>query len=161
MPDAPPFILGEFHRTLDERFRVTVPTELANELIADGTECFLAKEQAGCISLWSSKHWKAKLDEEIDWVKRKMQSGRLAGKVTDVQQLGRLLSTRHRSVEIGARGRLLIPEGFREFLGVEPGEDVLIVGAGVCIEIWNPSKWFNHLEDRMPEFRELLEQLAG
>jgi len=129
-------------------------------LIAGRTECFFAKEQAGCISLWSSKHWKAKLDEEIDWVKRKMQSGRLAGKVTDVQQFGRLLSTRHRSVEIGARGRLLIPEGFREFLGVEPGEEVLIVGAGVCIEIWNPSKWFSHLEDRMPAFRELLEQLA-
>ena len=63
------------------------------------------------------------------------------------QRLGRLLSTRHRSVELGARGRLLIPEGFREFLGVEPGGEVLIVGAGVCIEIWNPAKWLGHLED--------------
>lgn len=160
MSDSQSFILGEFHRTLDERFRVTIPTELMGELKAEDSECFLAKERPGCVSLWNSRHWQAKLDDGIDLVKRKMQSGRLDGRIAQVQLLGRLLSTRHRPVELGARGRLLIPEGFREFLGVEPGGEVLIVGAGVCVEIWNPSRWLNYLEQRMPKFRRLFDKLA-
>ena len=39
-----------------------------------------------------------------------------------VQLLGRLLSTRHREVELSGRGRLLIPKSFREFLAVKPDE---------------------------------------
>ena len=42
--------------------------------------------------------------------------------------LGRLLSTRHRTVQLAGRGRLLIPEGFREFLGVEPNGEALFWG---------------------------------
>ncbi len=57
-----------------------------------------------------------------------------------VQMLGRLLSSRHRTVELAGRGRLLVPEGFREFLKVEAGGDVMVVGAGVCVEIWNPAR---------------------
>jgi len=75
--------------------------------------------------------------------------------------LGRLLSTRHRTVQLAGRGRLLVPEGFREFLGVEAGGDVLVVGAAVCVEIWKPQVWHSYLESRMPEFQHLLDQLSG
>ena len=94
-------------------------------------------------------------------VKRKMQAGKLEGRIGQVQLLGRLLSTRHKAVQLAGRGRLLIPEGFREFLDCEPGSEVLVVGAAVCIEIWNPPAWLKYLEARMPKFRRLLDQLSG
>ena len=115
------FLLGEFRRSVDERFRLSVPQSLVEELTAAGAELFLAK----------------------------------------VQQLGRLLSTRHKSVELAGRGRLLLPEGFREFLGVEPGGDVLVVGAAVCVEIWRPDAWTACLDEQIPEFRQLLDELSG
>jgi MraZ protein len=77
-----------------------------------------------------------------------------------VQLLGRLLSTRHRSVQLGERGRLVIPEGFREFLDVEPGGEVLLIGAGLCVEIWKPAAWLQYLARRMPRFRRLLDRLS-
>ena len=55
---------------------------------------------------------------------------------------------------------MLIPEGFREFLGVGQGDEVIIVGAAVCIEIWNPQKWIEFLDKQMPEFNQLFEQLV-
>jgi MraZ protein len=133
-------ILGEVVRTLDERYRVTLPIELADPLAAEKGECILAKEQPGCVSLWSAAGWQGRLDEGVRVVEAKILSRRLDGRLDEVQRLGRLLSTRQRPVQLAGRGRLVIPEGFREFLGVEPNGTVMIVGAAVCIEIWRPEK---------------------
>jgi MraZ protein len=158
---TPDFILGEFRRIVDERYRLSVPAELAGPLCTEGAGCILAKEQPGALSLWSAANWQTRLDAGVDLVKHKMDAGRLEGRLEDVQRLGRLLSTRHKPVELAGRGRLLIPEGFREFLAVQPGEEVLVVGAAVCIEIWRPDSWFAYLNEQMPQFRGLLDNLSG
>jgi MraZ protein len=124
-------------------------------------DCILAKEQPGCLSLWNAPAWQAKLDQGVALVSSKIVAGKLADRLEEVQLLGRLLSTRHRSVQIAGRGRLLVPEGFREFLGVEPGGDVFIIGAAICIELWNPKSWLAYVEGQMPQFRRLLDQLSG
>lgn len=154
------FILGEFQRNLDERNRLSVPSELGDLLVAESSDCVLVKERAGCISLWSRARWQAKLDEGVELIRHKLRAGKLEGKVNQVQLLGRLLSTRHKPVELKGRGRLLIPEGFREFLGVEPGAEVMVVGAAVCIEIWNPTAWLAYQESRMPKFNSLFSRLS-
>jgi MraZ protein len=166
MPAPQDFILGEFPRTLDERHRLSIPTELVEPLLGDlqsggGSECILAKERPGCLSLWNSTQWQDRLDAGVSLVRSKMQAGRLEGKLEEVQLLGRLLSTRHKTVQLAGRGRLSIPDGFREFLGTEQGGEVIVVGAGVCVEIWNPPAWLAYLEARMPEFRQLFDKLSS
>ena len=161
MPGSKELILGEFRRKLDDRYRLTIPGELAVVLAADAKGCILAKEYPGCLSLWNASKWKRKLDEGVELVQRKIQAGKLEGRLAQVQLLGRLLSTRHKIVQPAGRGRLLIPEGFREFIQVEPGAEVMVVGAAVCVEIWNPETWLSHLEERMPKFRRLFDQLSS
>lgn len=157
-----PFILGEFVRGLDERYRVSIPGELGKLWQGDpAAACVLAKERPGALSLWTAETWAQRLDPAMDLVRAKLQAGRLGGRWDEVQQLGRLLSTRHRQVSIAGRGRLLVPDGFREFLGVEPGNHVLLVGAAVCIEIWNPDRWVSYLQEQIPEFSRLLDELSS
>jgi MraZ protein len=160
---SPPqeFILGEFPRSLDPRYRLSIPTELLESLANRTSECILAKERPGCLSLWNAATWQNRLDSGVALVQSKMRAGRLEGKLEDVQLLGRLLSTRHKTVQLAGRGRLAIPDGFREFLGVEQGGEVIVVGAGVCVEIWNPRTWLAYLETQMPEFRQLFEKLSS
>lgn len=160
MPGPQEFLLGEFQRTIDDRYRLSIPSEVGDLLAADSLDCILAKERPGCLSLWSAPVWQARLDEGVELVKQKMRAGRLQERIAEVQLFGRLLSTRHRAVQLAGRGRLVIPEGFREFLGVEPGGSVQIVGAAVCVEIWNPAAWLKYLEGRMPRFRRLFDQLS-
>ena len=155
------FILGEFTRTLDERYRLSLPQEIADPLLAQGADCVLAKQRAGCLSLWNASGWNPRLQAGVDLVQSKMRAGKLEGRLEDVQQLGRLLSTRHTNVQLAARGRLLIPEGFREFLGVETGGEVFVVGAAVCVELWKPQVWISYLEQSMPQFQTLFDQLSG
>jgi MraZ protein len=154
------FLLGEFQRTLDDRFRLSIPNELGDAMVAQSADCILAKERPGCLSLWSASVWQARLDEGVELVKQKMRAGKLQERTAEVQLFGRLLSTRHRPVQLAGRGRLVIPEGFREFLGVESGGEVQIIGAAVCVEIWNPTAWLKYLEARMPRFRRLFDRLS-
>ena len=164
MAAEPQLILGEFRRTLDERFRLSIPSELLDAMTADveaPPECILAKERPGALSLWPSAVWQQRLSSSIHLVQAKIQAGRLSGRVEDVQHLGRLLSTRHKQVQLAGRGRLVIPEGFREFLRVEAGGEVLLVGAALCVEIWRPEAWIQYLNERMPEFGTLLDDLSS
>ena len=154
-------ILGETTRTLDERYRLSIAAELAEPLVAEGSDCILAKERPGCLSLWSASHWQSRLDDGVRLVEAKIEAGRLEGRLEEVQRLGRLLSTRNRHVQLAGRSRLVVPEGFREFLGVEPGGFVVLVGAAVCVELWHPDRWSQTIGDQMPEFRQLLENLSS
>ena len=154
-------ILGEATRTLDDRYRISVPADLVQPLLAGRAKCILAKERTGCLSLWKEASWKSRLEAGIALVENKIEAGRLDGRVEEVQRLGRLLSTRHTSVQLAGRGRLIVPEGFREFLGVEPGSEVTIVGAAVCVEIWRPESWRNYVGGELPAFRELLDRLSS
>ena len=154
-------ILGEATRTIDSRFRLSLPAEMANLLAAAKGNCILAKERPGCLSLWNAATWQSRLDEGVQLVVSKILARRLDTRLGDVQRLGRLLSTRHRAVQLAGRGRLVVPDGFREFLGVEPGGVVIVIGAAVCVEIWQPDKWQVYVGEQMPDFRQLLDTLAG
>jgi MraZ protein len=158
---AADLLIGEYVRTLDERYRVTLPQELVDPLLAEGTRLVLAKERFGCLSLWSAAVWKPRIDAAVAVVRSKMQAGLLAQRVGDVQELGRLLSTRHETVSLAARGRLVVPEGFREFLAVEPSADLVVVGAAVCVELWQPAAWAAFVTGEMPGFRRRMDELTA
>lgn len=154
-------MLGEFVRALDARHRLALPPELAAPLAAGGQRLVIAKERAGCLSLWSAATWKPRLDAAVDVIRSKFEAGLLTQRVGHLQDLGRLLSSRQRTIPLAGRGRLVLPEGFREFLGVEPGGEVMVVGAAVCVELWQPSAWKAFLTAEMPGFRQRLDELTA
>lgn len=161
MPSEAGLILGEFVRGLDDRHRLSLPPELLDAFMPAGDDrCVVAKERAGCLSLWHADAWRDRVQAGIDLVKQKLLAHRLDAQLTKVQQFARLLSTRFRDVRMGERGRLVLPEGFREFLGVAPGGDVIVVGAAVCIELWHPDYWRKYLRRRMPRFNPLFDELS-
>jgi MraZ protein len=156
------FLTGEYRRTIDDRFRLQLPPEFASA-VCDGEgedDLIVAKERSGCLSLWKQKEWQQRLDSGISLLRQKIDSGRMEQRWGDVQRFGRLLSTRHQVTRLANRSRLLIPESFRQFLGVDAGKDVMVVGAVICVEIWNPEIWLNVLKDEMPDFGDLFKQLT-
>ena len=157
-PDA--FITGEFRRALDERFRLTLPPEFANAVTDEAGQTIISKERDGCLSLWKAADWRERIDDGLSLIREKIRTGRMEQRWTEVQRLGRLLSTRTAETKLANRSRILIPEGFRDFLGVEKSGDVMVVGAVICIEIWRPDAWLNQLRDDMPDFGELFNDLS-
>jgi MraZ protein len=154
------FITGEVKRTLDERFRVTLPPEMARAVTDESGQTILAKERPGCVSLWRADDWQRRLDDGVALIRQKIASGRMDQRWTAVQRMGRLLSTRYRTVQLANRSRLLLPEGFREFLDVAASQDVMIVGAVICVEVWSVPAWLEVLRQDMPGFSALFESLV-
>lgn len=158
---AAELITGEVRRTLDERFRLTLPPEFADAVSDTMGDTIVAKERYGCLSLWRAGEWQRRLEDGLSLIREKIRTGRMEQRWDDVQRLGRLLSTRAVTVKLANRSRLLIPEGFREFLDVNRGEDVMVVGAAICVEVWNPRAWLDQLRQDMPAFSPLLKELTG
>ena len=155
------FITGEHKRTIDERFRISLPMDLAQAVTDEAGETILAKERYGCLSLWRAKDWQRRLSDGVGLIRQKIQAGRMEERWGEVQRLGRLLSTRSKTVKLSNRSRLLVPEGYREFLDVPTNQEVMVVGAAICVEIWNPQCWLDVLKQDMPEFGPLFQGLAG
>ena len=155
------FITGEYRRVIDDRYRISLPPELAEPVSSAEGDVILVKERAGCLSLWRAADWQRRLESGVELVRQKIQLGRMEQRWGDVQRLGRLLSTRSRPVKLAGRSRLVIPEGFREFLDVAPETEVMLIGAVICVEIWQPQAWLELLREEMPGFNPLLNDLAG
>lgn len=154
-------ITGEIKRTLDERFRLNLPPEFAAAISDDEGNSIIVKERAGCLSLWRAAEWQKRLDEGLTIIQQKIATGRMEQRWSEVQRLGRLLSSRAKEVQLANRSRILIPEGFREFLDVQAGSEVMIVGAAICVEIWNPLAWLSVLQEEMPDFGTLFKDLSN
>ena len=138
-----------------------IPSEWVPLIAPEGKECILTKERPGSLSLWNATQWQKRLDDGVDLMRSKIKAGKLNERLAEVQLLGRLLSTRHQNVAIAERGRIHLPEGFQEFLGLEAGSEVMVVGAAICIEIWHPQKWIEHLGEQMPEFGTIFDRITG
>ena len=158
---AAAILIGEYPRALDARYRLSLPPEFTPALAAGDGALVLAKERPGSVSLWPAAVLKPKHEAVLEVLRTKIDAGLLARRTPFVQELGRLLSTRHREVRLAGRDRLVVPEGFREFLGVAPGGDLLVVGAAVCVELWQPSAWGAFIAEAMPGFSTRLDELAG
>ncbi len=154
------FITGETRRTVDERYRVSLPPEMAEAITDANGETIVSKERYGCVSLWRASDWRERIDAGVNLIRQKIEAGRMERRYGDVQRLGRLLSTRHQTVRLANRSRLLVPDEFREFLGVRPNQEVMLVGAAICVEIWNLESWVDVLREDMPEFGPLFTELT-
>ncbi|MFP6769791.1 MAG: division/cell wall cluster transcriptional repressor MraZ [Planctomycetaceae bacterium] len=154
------FITGEIRRTVDERYRVSLPTEMAEAITDANGETIVSKERYGCVSLWRASDWRERIEAGVNLIRQKIEAGRMERRYGDVQRLGRLLSTRHQTVRLANRSRLLVPDEFREFLGVHPNQEVMLVGAAICVEIWNLESWVDVLREDMPEFGPLFIELT-
>ncbi|MBL4884782.1 MAG: division/cell wall cluster transcriptional repressor MraZ [Planctomycetaceae bacterium] len=154
-------ITGEFKRTIDDRYRLSLPNDIADLIMDDQGESIVVKERFGCLSLWAAEPWKCRIDSGVELLQQKIQAGRMQGRWSEVQRLGRLLSTRQATVKLANRSRLLIPESFRSFLGVEPNQEIMVVGAVICLEIWNVEAWLETLKQDMPDFNPLFKELTS
>ena len=160
MSETKKLITGEFSRTVDDRYRLSLPDEFKEVFKPDSGKCVIVKERPGCLSLWEEATWQHYHDKRVEMVRQRFNAGDLGRSVPELQRFGRLFSTRYRHIQLADKARFLIPEGFREFLAVEAKQDVMVIGAMVCIEIWQPQKWIPYIEEDILQFNSLMEGLS-
>ena len=124
--------IGQYQHSLDEKGRLTIPARF-RELLNKGA----------FITQGFDKNLMVLTQEAFEQVLEKITSISLTD--PNGRSLRRLILSNAYQVEVDKAGRILIPPGSRNFLGLE-GE-ATVVGQGEYFEIWLPADWNQQVQN--------------
>ena len=118
--------MSEYTHSIDTKGRVIVPAKFRESL---GNEFVITQGLDGCLFVFPNEEWNA--------FEEKLKSLPMSNK--DARKFVRFFLAGAATVELDKQGRILIPTVLREFAGLE--KDVVVVGVGNRVEIWDKSRW--------------------
>lgn len=124
--------LGEYQPNITEGNRIALPKKLREQIV--GNRIILAKGFEKCIFLYDSKDWVNEWQKQVE------------NPITDykTRELKRYIFSGAVEVELDEQGRFVIPQSLRSYADL--GLEVVVIGAGDHVEIWNKNEWDTHLE---------------
>jgi MraZ protein len=137
-------LTGTFERSLDDKLRLALPRRF-RELLAGQGQLILTPGTDGSLALFPQQAF-AEL------------TGKLASRSPtsqDVRAFSRLLYAQSQGVEVDSQGRIRLPAELARLAGLD-GE-VILLGVGDRIELWNRSRWETYLADLQPRYDQLAE----
>ena len=144
---------------IDTKSRISLPEALHPVVQSWSGTCRVVKERPGAISLWPPDSTDTNIDAAVTAAMAKYNARGNQNLLDELMTLGRLRSTRETTAKLDGRARLTIPQAFREFLGVEPEGNAMVVAATVCIEVWRPEAWMEFVNERIADYRRITESL--
>jgi len=120
------FFGGTYKHSIDAKGRITIPAKLRSLL---GEEPVLARGFEGCLNLYSAEGWeeyvKSLLDSKADFnTKRKLK---------------RQLFSTMMTCSYDKQGRILVSPELR--VRANLSKDVIIIGVGDYVELWDKVTW--------------------
>ena len=119
-------LIGEYEHSLDAKNRLIMPAKLRQDI---GEKFILTKGLDGCLFAFSQNEW---LNFET-----KLKVLPLSDK--NSRNFVRFFLSGATECEIDKQGRFLIPSNLRVAANLE--KEVIIIGVGNRLEIWNKNTW--------------------
>ena len=127
-------LIGEYEHSLDSKGRLIMPSKLRESM---GEKFVITKGLDGCLFGFSQNEWQI-FEEKLKTLPITQKNAR---------NFVRFFLSGAVECEIDKQGRFLISSNLREVAGLE--KEVIIIGVGTRIEIWNKDKWieYNNIEN--------------
>ena len=136
---------GEFGYRMDEKGRIPLPPRFRAQL-KDGL--VLMPGVDNCITAYTMTEW-ARIAESLN-----TKSGVTRSKV---RKLNRALFYTAFHINIDGQGRISLPVQLREHAGID--EEVIVVGANNCLELWNKVAWEDEKASSRDKVWDIIENL--
>lgn len=143
-PGGRGLFVGEHHHSLDAKGRVIFPVRMRDEL---GAQVVIQKGIDRCLYVHPPQAW----DEQV----RKVTS--LPTTNPAARRYARFFFSQASSEQLDRQGRLTIPQAFREYAGLD--REVVIVGAGPRVEIWDRAAWDEHRREAESDVEQFASEL--
>ena len=137
--------IGEYEHNLDTKGRVTMPAKLREDI---GDTFIVTKGLDGCLFAYSTVEWNN--------FEEKLKSLPLTNK--NARDFVRFFLSGAIECEIDKQGRFLIPNNLRTYAKLE--KEVVIIGVGTRIEIWNKDEWTKYSSDENISADEIAENMT-
>lgn len=119
-------LIGEYEHSLDVKGRLIMPAKLREDV---GEKFIITKGLDGCLFGFSQNEW-TNFEEKLKTLPLTNKNAR---------DFVRFFLSGAIECEIDKQGRFLIASNLREYANME--KDVVIIGVGTRLEIWNREKW--------------------
>jgi MraZ protein len=141
-------LTGTFERSLDEKLRLALPKPL-REALAHERQLLLTPGTDGSLALFPGGAFAA--------LAAKLASKSPTGR--DVRAFSRLLYAQSQSVEIDSQGRIRLSGELARAADLR--DDVVLIGVGDHVELWNKSRWAAYFAAQQPQYDRLAEGAFG
>ena len=124
--------MGEYNHTIDAKGRIIVPAKFRDLL---GEHFVVTKGLDGCLWVFPTDEW--------DTFYEKLRSLPVTKK--DVRAFVRNFMANALDAELDKQGRILLPQNLRKAANLD--KDVVLIGTGPRVEIWDKTAWETSYED--------------
>ena len=125
-------LIGEYEHSLDAKGRLIMPAKIREDI---GEKFIVTKGLDGCLFGFSQNEW-TNFEEKLKTLPLTNKNAR---------DFVRFFLSGAIECEIDKQGRFLIASNLREYAAME--KEVVIIGVGTRIEIWNKDKWKSYNSD--------------
>lgn len=133
-------LTGTFERTLDEKLRLALPKPVRDDLIREGESIYVAPEPEGAVGIYSASQFEARAEK----------ISRSSGKPEDVRKFRRIYYSSAETVSADSQGRIRITERLAKRAGL--AGEVIVLGVGDHLEVWNKETWQDSADSIEEEF---------
>lgn len=139
---------GEYNHSLDDKDRFILPAKFREKIKSlDKKKFYITRGLDGCLFLFHQDVWSG-LEEKLKAVSFTKQQSRFFNRL--------YFSGAHES-EVDSQGRMILPQHLKEFAQIQ--RDIVIIGVGDRIEIWDKKLWEKFYGDNKKRFEEVAENL--
>lgn len=139
------YFLGSFKHSIDIKNRLTLPAKFAIKFTKN--KAVITKGFEGCLEVWNSCDFDKRVNQILSYSQNKKNS----------RILSRQIFANSNEVEIDKAKRILLPTNLKDMASIK--KDVMIIGVGNKIEIWNIDAYEKFCHATNKEFEEVAEKI--
>lgn len=137
--------IGEYEHSIDAKGRLIMPVKLRDDI---GETFVVTKGLDGCLFAYSQTEWKN--------FEEKLKALPLTSK--NARDFVRFFLSGAIECEIDKQGRFLISSNLRQYASLD--KEVIVIGVGTRIELWNKEKWQLYSSDENISADEIAENMT-
>ena len=137
--------IGEYEHSVDVKGRIIMPSKLRENI---GEKFIITKGLDKCLFAYSKSEW-ANFEEKLKTLPLTNKNAR---------DFVRFFLSGAVECEIDRQGRFLVPANLRTYANID--KEIVIIGVGTRLEIWNKSSWTNYSSEENISADEIAENMT-
>ncbi len=140
--------LGRYYSYVSQKGRLALPSKFRN---STGKNIVITRWYEKCLVIVGKENWKTFFDRLI---KKESVPTR------PIRSTERFIFSTAYEVELDDQGRFVLPVFLREITGIKEGSEVVFLGLGDRIELWDKKVWEEEEEIVKKEADRMLEKIS-
>lgn len=135
--------MGEYHYSLDDKGRITIPSKLRYDL---GEDFIITRGLDGCLFIYPKQEWTNIIKKYKELPNTK-----------DARNFMRFFLSGATNCELDKQGRININQPLMEYASLS--KDCVIIGVNDRIEIWSKDNWEKFILENEDNFSDIADNL--